>query len=343
MPADRESISVDVPSDGELEAALDEILGAEPHLDYGNFQPIAEREGAATMLHRRRWLDRDGRVTVLVARDRQGRALGLLRACERPFESEHFGLRMAKVEAPVASAHVDGREAALRPLYREMCEHLRQAGYEHAAFRISTRDPAAAWAVQHAGAIHVDTQVSWMCPLTRMPHDESLPAGLVIEEHDRESIARLPHGTWEHMAEWAGEAFDRGPLVFDLGLSRERARRVYREWTARVMTGAWADAVLVARRGSEVVAFISMLLLDDVTEAAGLTVCGRGLGATLPQYRGLFTAIQREMVARRPLDAAFMENETQVATIGSINVYAKLGMRYLRSTSTFHRRLDRAA
>jgi len=109
------------------------------------------------------------------------------------------------------------------------------------------------------------------------------------------------------------------------------------------MTGAWADAVLVARRGSEVVAFISMLLLDDVSEAAGLTVCGRGLGATLPQYRGLFTAIQREMVARRPLDAAFMENETQVATIGSINVYAKLGMRYLRSTSTFHRRLDRAA
>ena len=106
------------------------------------------------------------------------------------------------------------------------------------------------------------------------------------------------------------------------------------------MRGEWADAVLIARDGAEVVAFISMLRLDDVSEAADAVVCGRGLGATLPEYRGLFTAIQREMVAARPLGASYMENETQVATIGSINVYAKLGFRFLRSTSTFHLRLQ---
>jgi hypothetical protein len=38
-----------------------------------------------------------------------------------------------------------------------------------------------------------------------------------------------------------------------------------------------------------------------------------------------------------------MENETQVATIGSINVYAKLGFRFLRSTSTFHLRPGNAS
>jgi len=46
------------------------------------------------------------------------------------------------------------------------------------------------------------------------------------------------------------------------------------------------------------------------------------------------------MIRARPLGAAWMENETQVATIGSINVYARLGFRYLRSTATFHLRLD---
>ena len=76
-----------------------------------------------------------------------------------------------------------------------------------------------------------------------------------------------------------------------------------------------------------------------MSEHAGLKVCGRGLGATLPEYRGLFTLIQREMIARRPLGAAYMENETQAATIGSINVYARMGMRYLRSTATLHRAL----
>jgi hypothetical protein len=109
------------------------------------------------------------------------------------------------------------------------------------------------------------------------------------------------------------------------------------------MTGDWADAVLVARDGDDVVAFISMLDMPDVSEAAGERVCGRGLGATLPEYRGLFTAIQREMIAERPLGAAFMENETQVSTLGSINVYAKLGFRYLRSTGTYHFRLGDGA
>ena len=109
------------------------------------------------------------------------------------------------------------------------------------------------------------------------------------------------------------------------------------------MAGAWADAVLLAWDRDEIVAFISMLEMPDVSRAAGAGVCGRGLGATLPEYRGLFTAIQHEMIAARPLGASWMENETQVATIGSINVYAKLGFRYLRSTATHHLRLDGAA
>jgi hypothetical protein len=343
MPPDPAAFSVEAASDAELEDALDALLATEPHLDYANFQPIAARRGAAAALHRRRWLEAHDRACVLIARDRGGRPLGLVRALERPFESEHFGVRMARVEPPLAVSEQHDRLPVLVALYASLEMQLRDAGYRHAALRASTRDPAAAWALQHRGAVHVDTQVSWMCALSRMPHDEPLPAGLVIEQHDRASIASLAPRTWERMAKWAAKAFDRGPLVFDLSLPRDRAQRVYEEWTARVMTGRWADAVLVARRDTEVVAFISMLHLRDVSEAAGVKVCGRGLGATLPEYRGLLTALQREMIAQRPLDADFMENETQVATIGSINVYAKLGMRYLRSTSTFHRRLEPGA
>jgi hypothetical protein len=211
------------------------------------------------------------------------------------------------------------------------------------AARGSTRDRVTPWVLQELGAVHVDTQVSWMCSLTGQPHDDHLPPDLVHECHDRASVAALPHASWKRLAEWSGIAFDRGPLVFDATLPASLSARVYEAWTERVMTGDWADAVLLVRHRDEVVAFISMLAMPDVSEAAGVPVFGRGLGATLPEYRGLFTAIQREMIFRRPQAAAFMENETQVATIGSINVYAKLGFRFLRSTSTFHKRLDGAA
>jgi hypothetical protein len=270
-----------------------------------------------------------------VARD-AGRPLAAMYAAERDFESRHFTIRAAQIEQPAAVADVDRRPASLRALVPAVVNALRADGYTHIAARTSTRDRATPWVLQENGVFHVDTQVSWMCPLTGTPHDEALPEGLSLQVYDRAGIAAVDHRCWRRLADWAAEAFDRGPFVFDLTLPHGRSKDIYRQWTERMMAGEWADAVLLVRRGDEAVAFISMLILPDVSDAAGTLVCGRGLGATLPEYRGLFTTIQREMIARRPLGASFMENETQVATIGSINVYAKLGFRYLRSTGTYH-------
>jgi hypothetical protein len=325
-----------------LDAALDVLLAAEANLPYANFLPVARRPGAAIALHRGRW-HAPGALGVLVARDSDDQPLAALRLDERPFESGHLGMRMAKSEPPVGVAEDEGREPGLAALYAAAVERLREGGWEHLAVRTSTRDRVAPWCVQRCGGMYVDTQVSWMAALTGQPADEPVAPPLRIEILEGEDLARLDAGAWKRLARWGGEAFDRGPLVFDLGLPRARTQAVYAVWTAQAMSGAWADAVLVAWDGAEIVAFISMLKMDDVSEAADALVCGRGLGATLPEYRGLFTAIQRAMVAARPLGAAFMENETQVATIGSINVYAKLGFRFLRSPSTFHLRPGNAS
>jgi len=327
-------------SAADLEGVLATLLDVEPELPYGNFLPVVQRPGAVQALQRERWQAGPQRIGAWVARDRAGVPLAAAYADHRPFESEHFGLVAAKIEQPVAVADPELRAAALATLYTRVRDDLRTAGVQHLAARASTRDRAANWALQEQGLFHVDTQVSWMCPLTGVPHDEALPPGLRIELYDRAGVASIAPQRWRRLADWAAEAFDRGPFVFDRSVPYERAKAIYRAWTERMMVGEWADAVLLAFHGEEAVAFISMLELPDVSRAAGVRVCGRGLGATLPGYRGLFTAIQREMIARRPLGAAFMENETQVATIGSINVYAKLGFRYLRSTGSYHGRLD---
>lgn len=341
MPAEG-AIRVGEADPAALAEALDTLLAEEPELAYANFAPVAAQPGAVQALQRRRWLAPEEHVATLLARDGDGRPLAALRLEERPFESEHFALRMARIERPLAVAEPAARLAALRALYPRAFERLAAGGFVHVAARASTRDRAAPWALQEAGARHVDVQVSWMCPLTGAPHDEQLPGRLRHELHDRASVQRVPRSAWKRLAEWSALAFDRGPLVFDWTLDAARASAIYRVWTERVMTGRWADQVLLVREDEEVVAFISMLHMPDVSDAAGAIVHGRGLGATLPEYRGLFTAIQREMIARQPGGARYMENETQVATIGSINVYAKLGFRYLRSTATFHRRLDEA-
>jgi hypothetical protein len=331
---------VDLERGATLAAALEPLLAAEPDLPYANFAPLAARAGAAAAVHRERWL---AAGEALVARGADGTPLAAARIEARDFESEHFGLAMALVERPLAVAEPETRAEALRAVLRAATLHARERGFAHLAARASTRDRVAPWVLQELGAFHVDTQVSWMASLTGMPHDEQVAPPLRIEIRERPAAGDLPRAAWKRLAEWGGRAFDRGPLVFDHTLPQPRALRVYEAWTEQVMAGAWADAVLVAWDGDEIVAFISMLEMPEVSRAAGAIVCGRGLGATLPEYRGLFTAIQREMVTARPLGASYMENETQVATIGSINVYARLGFRYLRSTATFHLRLDSKA
>lgn len=333
-------LCVDLESGARLGEALDVLLASEPDLPYANFAPVAARPGAAVAIHRDRWLDGGD---VLVARTPGGAPLAAVRVDARPFESEHFGIPMALLDRPLAVDDAERRLAGLRAVLGAAVDHARSLGFVHLAARASTRDRVAPWVLQELGAFHVDTQVSWMASLTGMPHDEQVAPPLRVEIRERAAPGDLERSAWKRLAEWGGRAFDRGALVFDMTLPHERALRVYEAWTERVMAGAWADAVLLAWDRDEIVAFISMIAMPEVSRAAGVTVCGRGLGATLPEYRGLFTAIQREMITARPLGAAYMENETQVATIGSINVYARLGFRYLRSTATFHLRLDENA
>jgi len=323
-----------------LSSAAAELIACEPHVPYANFAPLTGRADSLLRIHRARLA---GASAAIVARDAGGRPLAVAALDRRPFESNHFGIEMARIDQPLATDDVNARASALEMVYRAALELAGERGYRHLAARASTRDPAAGWVLQRLGATHVDTQVSWMATLDGERRGTPPAPSLRVAALEREELAALPPTAWRRLGEWAREGFDRGPLIFDFDLPRETSQTLYAAWTDKVMSGEWADAALVAFDGDEVVAFISMLTIDDLSEEAGAVVCGRGLGATLPDYKGLFTALQHEMVAVRPLGAAFMENETQVATVASINVYAKLGFRYLRSTSTFHLNIDRGS
>jgi hypothetical protein len=319
-----------------LEEALEALLPVEPYLAYGNFAPVARREGAVLTLHLARWRAAARALGALVAHDPSGRPLAALRLEHREFESGHFGMRMAKIEPTAAVPDEERRLPALRALYSAAYGALQERGYEHLSAMASTQDRAACRAIQEVGAFHVGTKISWMQPLTGRREGPDLAGRLRFEVHERPTAETLDPAAWHRLHAWCAEAFDRGPYVFDFEVPHDRAAAVYRVWTEKAMTGEWADALVVVRDGDEIVAFHSMLVLDDLSRAAGVGIVGRGIGATLPGYRGLFTALQRECAAIRPLGAGFLENETQASTVQTINVFGKLGHRCLHSAATFH-------
>jgi len=335
------TLQLDTPGPEQFGDDLEELLAAEPFLTYATFAPIGQRPGAAAALHRRRWESDAREARILVARSPGGRAVAALRWHRRTFESDHFSMAMAGVEAPLAMGDDAERLAALVVLYRALFADLRARGFEHVAAHASTQDRAACWAAQEAGCFHVGTRITWMAPLDGKPLAASeLPDGLRIELFVGPAIADLDRTCWRRLHEWSGRAFDRGPLIFDAAVSRERAATVYQVWTEKALTGEWADVLLLVFDRDEVVAFNSMRPLPDLGEAAGVGILGRGIGASLPEYRGLFTALQKECAFQKPLGASFLENEAQAATIGSIRVFGRLGHHCLHSTASLHCRLD---
>jgi hypothetical protein len=322
-----------------LDEALAGLLPGEPYLAFANFPPIGER---AVALHRGWWTAAADALGVLVARDDSGRVVGAVRLERREFESAHFGMAIGKIDPPIAVADEVVRRPVLHALYGAAWEALRGDGYAHCTALASTQDRVACWSLQEHGGFHVGTKISWMQALMgdALP---ALPPPLRFETYERTAIAQLPRASWQRLCEWTGSGFDRGPFVFDLDVPGDRAAALYRVWSEKAFTGEWADALLVVRDGDEVVAFHSMLLLPELSEAAGVGILGRGIGATLPGYRGLFTALQQATAAARPLGAAWLENETQTSTIATINVFGKLGHRCLRSTAEFHAPLARDA
>lgn len=317
--------------------AVAALLWCEPDLPYANLPPLVDRPEAVRALHRARWLGAAD-LGIFVA-FREDQPVAAVRVTARPFESAHFRLAMAKIERPLAVTDPAARTAGLRAVYTAVFAALRADGIAHVALRAATADRAAHWVLQELGAFHVDTQVSWLSPLTGTPHPAA-PPEVVVETLEHDAIRSLAPHAWARLSAWAAHAFDRGPLVFDHTLPYDHARRLYAIWTEKVSTGEWADVVCFVRDHGDVVAFIAVQTIADLSAAAGVRIVGRGLGATLPEYRGLFTAIQCHMIATRPLGARYLENETQVSTAGSINAYVRVGNRFLRSTSTFHRRLD---
>jgi hypothetical protein len=320
-----------------LDEALATLLVVEPHLAYANFAPIAPR---TVDLHRGWWLAAAEHEGVLVARDEAGRPLATVRFARRDFESSHFAMPIAQVDPPAAIADEERRLPALRTLYRAVWDTLRAGGYRHLAAPVSSQDRIACRAVQELGAFHVGTRISWMQPLTGRHDEVGVPPPLRVERHERATIPTLARDSWRRMYEWSATGFDRGPFVFDLDVPSDRAAALYQVWTEKAFTGEWADALLVVRDGEEIVAFHSMMLLPDLSRVAGVGILGRGIGATLPGYRGLFTALQKATAETRPLGAGWLENETQASTVPSINVFGRLGHHCLRSVASFHASLD---
>lgn len=233
-------------------------------------------------------------------------------------DTERFGVRVAKSEP--AAAEVE-----------EAVRLARAEGVDVVFFRTPTEDIVAAHAVETRGGRLMDTLVAYERALSLLP-DEAAAADVEIAE------AGPVDGSV--VADLAREAFRGyvGHYHADPRLDEAACDEVYASWAERSCAEPGvADAVLVARRGADLLGFTALKL--DGEQAVG-TLDGVAPAA---RGRGVYTALGvARMRKAADLGATRMLVTTHLANAGAQRGLQRLGFVATWSQHTFHLWLDEA-
>ncbi len=259
------------------------------------------------------------------------KALGCWR--KLPWDSEHFGFPAARLEILVS--HGDYRESRQRKaaLLEEILERCRSHGIRHLVTRVDAEDLSSIHALQHAGFEMIDGIQTFSRRLTEAPRGPGNDGFHLrpFEMQDLEQVLAVARSSYR---------YDR--FHADPALATETADAVNEAWLRNSCLGTAADAVLLARAGSEVLGYVTCKIDREAKPKLGVSFGSIVMVATAEHAR-------RRGVARAATYGALdwfhrngvqiVEVGTQLSNIPAGRLYEECGFRLIGVSLTFRRLL----
>jgi len=250
----------------------------------------------------------------------QGTATGLVVGEFAQWDSEQFGQNMGKIVLALFDP-TTGLETRARTV-RSVVKRL---GTRMVSARISLKDLKTIQALESEGALLTDVLLT-----LRFEFDDFKPAlrskGIVVDsakQDDESELKRL--GT---------NVFTADRFHGDSRLSRSKSDKAYGKWVSNSLHGL-ADIVLVARRDSQVIGFITCKV-DNAVDDCNFGVID--LVGVNPSYSGL--GVGYDLVG-----SALQWFETRVGSVyvgtqasnsRAVRLYEKSGFKHVNSEATLH-------
>jgi hypothetical protein len=246
-----------------------------------------------------------------------------------PWDSEFFGLPMARIDRILGEDTAACQEALTRTLAR-----LRAAGVRHVAARADVADIATAALLQDHGFRLMGGLSTFVARPRREPPNAVRSLGnirFMRDEDGPELVALATH---------AFRGF-RSRFHADPKLPRERADALYVEWARRCAAREMADVVLVAEgKEGRLLGFNAFRRVEPVSTRSGLLVFGGALGACRPDMPGASLGLVRAGALWAHEHGGVFELQTPFDNFACIAVFEAVGLRLRRSEYDFHLWLD---
>lgn len=228
-----------------------------------------------------------------------------------PMECARFGIEVLRATGHGTALGAVREEAVAR-------------GADLVVVRADAADWAGTHALERAGALLMDTHLSFERATEPLPPDAAAPFSVRPAAHgDGEAVAALARASFTDY----GGHFHADPRL------APRATEVYEDWATRSLADpAAADAVLVAEDPAGALVGFTTLRLDRGT-AVGV------LDAVAPQAqgRGVYTLLGRARIAEaHARGAAHIVVRTHLVNLGARRGLARLGFLPSAQEHTFH-------
>ncbi len=261
--------------------------------------------------------------------------VGGLTLVRRPWESDIFGLRMARIPyAFVCDQETSAERAAIaQALLRAARPALKQMEVEHCSALVPAEYTALLHAFGEDRWLLTDStlELAWDYRRATAPQPDARYQLRLARDSDRTALRELARVAYTESTQTRFSA--------DPGLPRAQAGEMYARWIDESLSGAFADAVVVAEANGEPFAFYSVKVDQTLTNATGAGFAAQGLTAVDSRYAGLGTSgamLQWIMAWQAEHDIQFSYGRTLISNYPMQLIGSRTGAFVGQAYHTFH-------
>jgi GNAT superfamily N-acetyltransferase len=257
-----------------------------------------------------------------------GEVLGAATVVPLEFDSQLYGMKMAKFGWILAAGNTTRRRVVKRRLVDTAVREATRFGYQHLAARVPAIEHDSVHALESAGFRSMDVQVTLAAD--RPPSAPPVMCrGVTISPFVSSDLPQL--------LDFSTEAYGESRLFVDPDLPRASTQRLYRQWVENDCQ-CRAHAVFVARMDGVPVGYVTCLL-HDPHPGFGIAGCGDiDLIAVIPiaRGRGVGLALVQTALAWFAMRTNRVIVKTQVTNYAAIALYQRAGFVLQQAFQTLH-------
>lgn len=275
---------------------------------------------------------------AVVVEDGHGRVSGWTAARPRPWESEMLGVDTWVTSAVATMVDHPEGDAVTAAALDELVQLAGARGAQLVQLRVDAEDAATLAVAQQAGFAIWECSLAYLNDAERScPAQFPPPPGVELTRHRGDIRDQVDPADWEALIRRTLR-WDYSHLRSDPRVPVEGAIRLYRAWVEKILTGEFADRVVLAKQGDRTIGYYSLHLDDGFAARTGVPLCTQSLSAVTSESRGVFGALLADACDHAALGARWAEFPTQTANLPIlVNLNRHRSLRLVRSSYTLHR------